>query len=263
MKQEIVKKVKELFREGKIEALVGPRQIGEHVGPHVFTSPGELGTLVTGDEAAPGAARYSLFRLLEDLQRRYPTKSFGLLVRGCEERALAARLADGRVATLNPRRIVLVGFSCPSELAEACQCSKPWPDALAAGDKIPGVEPDLVSRAELMRELTEWLAISDRCVKCFGCRNACPVCGCKECTVEREVLVPQRQLPPSDSFLMTRAVHMVDRCVSCGLCERACPSGIPLRRLYRLVSRLVGQRGRLYEPEPQIGDQEREFGTRA
>jgi ferredoxin len=248
MKKEIITRLKELFKDGRIDAVVGQRKMGDQVAPYLFTSSAELGSLVTGDEESPGGVRYSLFRLLSDLQRNYPNKTFALMVRGCEERALRARLADGRVSSLNPHRIETIGYSCPSELAAICECLKPWPDALVAGERTEGFKSIQTFPTDLIEDLTKWLGISDRCIKCFGCRNACPVCGCQECTVEREALVPQRQLPPTDSFLMTRAVHMVDRCVLCGLCERACPSGIPLRQLYRLVSSMVGQRGGLYEP---------------
>jgi formate hydrogenlyase subunit 6/NADH:ubiquinone oxidoreductase subunit I len=42
---------------------------------------------------------------------------------------------------------------------------------------------------------------------------------------------------------MTRAMHMVGRslCIYCGLCEEVCPADIPLKSLYKLVSKMVGQ----------------------
>jgi len=246
MKKDIAREAKRLLSDKTIKAFVGHRAWGEHVGPHVFTSPAELDDLITGDEDKPGGVRYSLFRLLTDLVESYPGETFGIAVRGCDERALQSLFADGRVATLTPRNVIPVGFSCPPELAERCRCRKPWPDALVAGEQTPAAASSVESANEQespLAELTEWMRINDRCLKCFGCRNACPVCGCKECTVEREVLVPQRRLPPRPSFLLTRAVHMVERCVECGLCEQACPAGIPLRDLYRLVTRLVGQGG--------------------
>ena len=243
MKQKIIDKVKELFAQGKIKGFVALRQNGEHIGPYVFTDPAELSSLSLGDKDAPGDARYPLVKMLARLTDQFPGENFALLARGCDERAMWRLAADERVNPLDPDRVVVVGFSCPRELAEACECAKPWPDERVAGDETPGVEAPGPSgeSADLVEQMDEWLDIMDRCLKCFGCRNNCPVCGCRECTVETEILVPQRELPPDPSFLMTRAMHMVDRCVYCGLCEQACPADIPLKKLYRLVAELAGR----------------------
>jgi ferredoxin len=169
-----------------------------------------------------------------------PGKTFGLLVRGCDERALDAVMRESRLAVLDRDHVVKVGFSCPHELAEKHECYKPWPDALTVGEKTEGAAPPEQTELDLPAELERWRPIMDRCLKCFGCRNVCPVCDCRECTMEIEALVPQRELPPDNSFLFTRAVHMVDRCSYCGLCEEACPASIPLKELYRTVAKAMG-----------------------
>jgi len=242
MKETIKDKVKELLSQGKITGFVGLRQRGQDISPYVFTDPEELEELSLGDRDRPGDARYPLVGLLGDLTERFPTEIFGLLVRGCDERALRVRMADNRVTPLSPDRVIPVGFSCPPELAQACRCHKPWPDALTAGEPTPGVNlAEEPFSGDLLEEMDKWTDILNRCVKCFGCRDICPVCSCRECTVEQEAMVPQRELPPAPSFLMTRAVHMVGRCVYCGLCEQACPADIPLKSLYRLVAAAFGQ----------------------
>jgi formate dehydrogenase subunit beta len=262
----IAKEVRKLFADGRIKGFVGLRKQGQHVAPFVFTSSGQLGSFVTGDEQEPGGVRYSFFRLLGDLALRYPKDNFAVMVRGCDERALESLITDGRVASLDPRRFIKVGFSCPTELAERCFCSKPWPDALVdgAGEKTPAPTFESLSPVELLDGMSDWMKIFERCLKCHGCRNVCPVCGCKECTMEREEMVHQRQLPAPPSFLLTRAVHMVDRCVYCGLCEEACPADIPLRGIYRLVARMTGHKSyqpdrrvvpRLDKPEPESGQE--------
>ncbi len=247
MKQAIAEHVKELLAQGAIQGFLALRQDeGGQVAPHLFTNPAELASLSLGDVAAPGDARYPLVKLLAKLVTARPHATFGVLVRGCDERALKRLVNDDRVHPLNNRKVVAVGFSCPPELAEACQCAKPWPDALVAGEKTPGApQPQPEGDQDLLAELNDWFHTFDRCVKCFGCRDICPVCSCYECTIENEAYIPQRELPTSHSFLMTRAMHMVDRCVYCGLCEQACPAGIPLKGLYRLVSRLTGREGLL------------------
>ena len=167
MKNEIAKKVKELFSAGEIKGFVGLRAQGQHVSPFLFTTPGELRTLVTGDEDKPGGVRYSLADLLGSVSGVYPNETFAIMVRGCDERALQSLYEDGRITTLNPRRVIPVGFSCSPELAEKCKCEKPWPDALVAGEKTPAAESSRTLDAPNVFEgLSEWMKVFDRCVKC-------------------------------------------------------------------------------------------------
>jgi ferredoxin len=83
-----------------------------------------------------------------------------------------------------------------------------------------------------------WKEQLSRCIKCYGCRDACPVCICAECELERDDLVGRGRLPPDfPAFQIIRAYHLAGRCVHCGECERACPMGIPLRALHDMMRR--------------------------
>lgn len=76
----------------------------------------------------------------------------------------------------------------------------------------------------------------EKCIRCYACRNACPLCYCGECFVDHTR--PQwigKTIDLSDTmiFHIMRAFHMAGRCVDCGACERACPMGIDFRKLTR------------------------------
>jgi formate dehydrogenase (coenzyme F420) beta subunit len=75
-----------------------------------------------------------------------------------------------------------------------------------------------------------------KCIRCYACRQACPVCFCERCFAERND-PPWVGLTddPTDTaiFQMTRFLHVSGRCVDCGACERACPAGVDLG-LFRL-----------------------------
>ena len=238
MKQAVIDHVGKLLAEGRISAFLGVRQQGDYVEPYLFTSPEELSQLSLGDREGPGDSRYPLVKLLRPIAESNPNDTLGVLVRGCDERALEQLMRD---SIYKARKVVPVGIACPAELAQAHECGQPWPRSLVAGQPVAGVEPSAAPLADPVSSMEDWHAILDRCVKCFGCRNVCPVCSCKECTVEEEAFIPQAELPASRSFLLTRAVHMVDRCVYCGLCEEACPADIPLKQLYRMVAALMGR----------------------
>lgn len=70
------------------------------------------------------------------------------------------------------------------------------------------------------------------CIRCYACRNACPLCYCPTCFVDEAT--PQwvgKGQNPADvrTFHFLRAFHCAGRCTDCGACERACPVGINMR----------------------------------
>ena len=70
------------------------------------------------------------------------------------------------------------------------------------------------------------------CIRCYACRNACPLCYCPTCFVDESR--PQwlgKSIDPVDikTFHLLRAFHCAGRCTDCGACERACPMGINVR----------------------------------
>ena len=86
---------------------------------------------------------------------------------------------------------------------------------------------------------TFWQKEFDKCIKCYACRAACPMCYCHRCTTDvnqpQWIPVASHQRGNLDYHLM-RAMHLAGRCVSCGECAKACPMDIPLNLLtYQLI----------------------------
>lgn len=257
MKDQIREYAKALLNEGKVAGFLALREENGNIRPYFFTDPDELDHLAVGDTEIAGAARYPLVKILMRMHRAHPHQTFGIMVRGCEERAIRKLL---RASQLSAKRVVLAGFSCSDSLAARCGCLKPYPDELVAGSKPKQPSSNKVVEAtgrNFIRDLQFMKEQFERCVKCYGCRNVCPVCFCKECTLEEQTFVPQsRLLPPANpDFLLTRAVHMVDYCVYCGLCEEACPADIPLKTVYKMVANIMNeQHGYAIQGVPGRGD---------
>ncbi len=80
------------------------------------------------------------------------------------------------------------------------------------------------------------------CIRCYACRNACPLCYCPTCFVDDSR--PQwvgKSIDSSDTalFHLLRAFHCAGRCTDCGSCESACPMGIRMRLLTKKLEKDV------------------------
>ncbi len=79
-----------------------------------------------------------------------------------------------------------------------------------------------------------WKGEMEHCIKCYACRQACPMCYCTQCTVESNL--PQ-WIPVAAStqgnleWHLMRAMHLSGRCIACGQCAEACPVNIPIHLL--------------------------------
>ncbi len=92
-----------------------------------------------------------------------------------------------------------------------------------------------VKKVEAMTAEEKWQYFEELlapCIRCYACRNACPLCYCPTCFVDESK--PQwvgKSLDEIDTrtFHFLRAYHCAGRCTDCGSCVRACPMGIDVR----------------------------------
>lgn len=252
MDDKIKTKVQQLLTSGRIKGFLGLRELHGQVGPYLFTDPDDLEGMVAGDRKSPGDSRYPLNKLLITITRGYPRDAVGVLIRGCDERGLKSLISSNQ---LNAEMIVPVGVACPQELADACECLKPFPTEFVAGQPAEARQFGSVARIEaagLDERFQFWLAEFSKCMKCYGCRNICPMCYCSECTLEGHQFESVGTMPPeSPIFHLTRALHMAGRCIDCGLCNEACPADIPVRTLYKKVADIIDQE---YQYRPGFDD---------
>jgi ferredoxin len=240
MVEKIKTEVQQLLISGKIKGFLGLREQHGQVGPYLFTDAQDLEGMVIGDRLKPGDSRYPLNKQLMRIARCYPDEVFGVMVRGCDERGLKTLFGSNQ---LNPEKVVSVGIACPQELADACECLKPFPDEFVAGEPAEARSFQTVAKLDAMEiedRFKVWLAEFSRCIKCYGCRNICPMCYCKDCTLESRDFLAIGSLPAENPiFHLTRAIHMAGRCIDCGLCNEVCPADIPLRTLYKKIADIV------------------------
>ncbi|MFO7750261.1 MAG: 4Fe-4S binding protein [Desulfobacteraceae bacterium] len=238
---DIINQVEQLLDQEIVDIFIGYREVDGHLLPHGFTKNRrhEIKALKTGDN------RYSLEKMAAHLAKADDTLKIGIIARDCNKRAVNVLCAWNQ---LNPEKIKTIDVNCcPSPIKPHADCSLLEPKQSGAFKREHGIAFDddpeqFMEKNDNKERFSRWMYEFDKCIKCYGCRNICPVCFCNECSLENPDLVETGKLPPDvPIFHLIRASHMAGRCIDCGLCEEACPADIPLRLLYREMNRIVSR----------------------
>ncbi len=127
-----------------------------------------------------------------------------------------------------------------NELGEVTECNTLSEIENCLSAITPEVKPEdkeLITKLDAMTPAERWsfwVNEMESCIKCYACRQACPLCYCTQCTVEANQ--PQWIPVASDTsgnleWHIMRAMHLSGRCVECGQCGNACPVNIPIHLL--------------------------------
>ncbi len=176
--------------------------------------------------------------------RRQILAQTGEMVTEVSETAEDLYFTGGTVASL--KRTEILRPNCAS-------CVHPQPVARIMTEVIEGdcINNDAAGRFAEVEEIEakdsdgrwDWFSSEfSACIRCYSCRNACPLCYCPTCFVDDAK--PQwvgKGLNSSDTsiFHILRAYHCAGRCTDCGSCEAACPMGLRLRLLTKKLDKDV------------------------
>ena len=179
-----------------------------------------------------------------------PGKSVAIVVKPCDSRAINVHLAGNR---FEREQVHVIGITCEgildqqqqcrekSVLQERClQCTERLPviyDTLIGEPPEAQVKPapsPLFANLDVLTSLERmdfWLSQFDRCIRCYACRQVCPMCDCPTCLYEQDDSLWVGlgiRLNEKRTFHLGRAYHLAGKCVDCRECERVCPVNIPL-----------------------------------
>jgi len=270
---------KRLLDEGRVDMVIGFRKgtmpmMNE---PAFVKTPGEVSTLVWDSNCGINLANYLTDRkekigviakgcdsrnivthLIENKTKREKLVIIGVPCKGMIDRRRITAMFDDEVREVIEEGDVITvkgaGFEKKLKKADLLQdnCSKcihrnpVLYDELAA--PLVEEQKDIdryadVRRIEAMLPQEKWQYFEDLlspCIRCYACRNACPLCYCPTCFVDesRPQWVGKSQDPIDiRTFHFLRAYHCAGRCTDCGACERACPVGIKIRQFTSKLNR--------------------------
>ncbi len=252
-----------LLSEGQASVVIGytAGSLPGQMVPAFVTGPEQAGTLGWSERCFNDLAVY-----LPSARRQWG--KVAVVVEQCDARAAVGLLQENQVARDN---LTLIGVSCPGVWNDGQLAAKCYPcdgevsslcdwtvtplgaqkGAVASGAKREvAADPRDALVAHLERLPAQdrwayWQGQFDRCLRCYGCRAACPLCYCSVCVADKNQpqWIPARiDAKGNMAWNITRAFHLVGRCGGCDECARVCPADVRLDLLNHRLSMEVETR---------------------
>ena len=226
-----------LLEEGTVQAVIGYDSEGR---PAIVTAASDAGRLDWNEHCVANLATYLKRKEIRDLGKP------AVVVKACDERALVVLEQESQMERSS---IYVIGVACGglgAPKCAACDTRVPRFADEVFGEAGPvetasgGGALDALLAKSPSERMAFWRAEFSRCVKCYACRQACPLCYCRRCVADknRPVTIDTSATPKGNfAWHITRAFHLAARCVGCGECTRACPAGINLALLNQTLAR--------------------------
>lgn len=249
---------KELLNSGQAAYIIGhAADRYNRVKPFIAHNADEAERFVFNHHALNNLAVY-LKRLPKPKQGK-----IGIVAKGCDVRAIVALIQENQIKRDD---LYIIGVNCNGVVEDYdlefnkentqikckyCQIRTPNTyDALVGEledfEKPEDTQGELMAKLEAMTPIERfafWEEQFEKCIKCYACRQVCPLCYCEQCIADKST--PQWiETSPTKrgnfAWNTIKAFHMAGRCVGCHECERACPMDIPLT----LMTRKMGMTAR-------------------
>lgn len=249
-------KAKELLENKTADVIIGYGQGSSErrTTPIFITSPEDVQQLIWNDAC--------LNNLTVFLHRK-DVKKLGkpaIVAKGCDVKAIIGLIQENQ---LKRDDVVIIGMACQDQKSNsgpdrnvlekclACRVRTPKeydiliedPNLIEKESQKPSFEDVEALDAKSPQERWDyWQAKLENCIKCYACRQACPLCYCNRCIVEKtqpQWIHPSANQKGNLAWNVIRAFHLAGRCTGCGECERVCPMNIPLSIVNKKMAKEV------------------------
>jgi coenzyme F420-reducing hydrogenase delta subunit/ferredoxin len=243
----IRQKAKELLSSEQVSCVIGYEVSRRGRTRPVFVyTPEETKRLVWNPDCTNNLTAYLPARFLP-IKGIDVSKPVAVVVKPCDSKAINVMVAENKYRR---EQVYAIGVACEgirspdgNMQARCVTCQEAVPivcDMLISGTTssfIPRLssyareEIAKIQESVPAKRLEFWLGQFDRCIRCYACRQACPMCNCPICLYERDDSIfigLGIGLNEKRTFHLGRAYHLAGRCVGCNECERACPMNISI-----------------------------------
>ncbi|MDP2940780.1 MAG: hypothetical protein Q8N85_00785, partial [Candidatus Omnitrophota bacterium] len=207
MTEELRNKARELLKSRKVEVIIGYQRAADGVSaqPCFIDNEKDAGLLIWDSYCV-----YNLANYLKD----YPGKSVGILAKSCDLKSIVVLLQENQLKREN---LFILGIDClgvvdekrlghgserGEEVGFARKCKKCPPAALTICDFVV---KDAQERRKISDDYDEYESVRkqevkaaserskfweeefSRCIRCYACRQVCPMCYCPKCVADQSM----------------------------------------------------------------------------